>query len=59
MVISHHVIGWEWNSGTLKGQSVLLTAKPSLQPTSFLLLKGFCTALGKQSVISEVCVRSK
>jgi hypothetical protein len=32
---------WELNSGPLEEQSVLLTAKPSLQPFLFVCLVGF------------------
>jgi len=33
-VVSHHVGCWDLNSGPLEGQSVFLTAEPSLQPQS-------------------------
>jgi hypothetical protein len=32
MVVSHHVVGWDLNSGPLEEQLVLLTAELSLQP---------------------------
>jgi hypothetical protein len=32
MVVSHHVVAQDLNSGPLEGQSLLLTAEPSLQP---------------------------
>jgi hypothetical protein len=32
MVVSHHVIAGELNSGPLEEQSVLLATEPSLQP---------------------------
>jgi hypothetical protein len=32
MVVGHHVVCWELNSGPLEEQSVLLTSEPSLQP---------------------------
>jgi hypothetical protein len=31
MVVRHHVVGWELNSGPMEEQSVLLTAESSLQ----------------------------
>jgi hypothetical protein len=36
MVMSHHVVVGNLNSGPLEEQSVLLTAKPSHQPLKFL-----------------------
>ena len=33
MVGSHHVVGWDLNSGPLEEQSVLLNTEPSLQPS--------------------------
>ena len=42
MVMSHHMVGGNWNSGPLEKQSVLLTAEPSLQPPKDSIVNKWC-----------------
>jgi hypothetical protein len=58
MVVSHHVVAGELNSGPLEEQSVLLTAEPSLQPGSMLFMNRNSTPMTFDYRITYVLTHS-